>query len=364
MKILFIAPIPPPYNGQSIASEAILRHLSVENEILLLNFAKEKNSGFLNFILRVIFILKLYFILIVNKSSIDKVYLTVSESILGNIKDLIFFILIYNKLSVTSIHLHGGAGMIEILNKNKYPILYRLNKFFLNKIKSIIILGKSHINIYSGIVNPEKIFIVSNFADESLFISDKDFKLHKTECSKINILYLSNLIESKGYKYLIEAFISLPSEIRDKFNLNIAGEIRSLDERNYISNITTKFNNVTYHGVVNGLNKQNLFFKSHIFCLPTFYEFEGQPISILEAYASGCFVITTNHSGICDVFENNVNGFFVEKKSITDIRDKLIQVISNLDFVHESSRNNMVIAKRYFTHSIYNSSLNSIILDK
>lgn len=363
MKILFIAPIPPPYNGQSIASEAILNHLLIDNDVFLLNFAKKNKSGAINFISRIIFILRLYFTLLIEKNKCDRVYLTVSESFLGNLKDLIFYILLFDKLDCTTIHLHGGAGMINILNKKKHPFLYRANRFFLNKIRSIVILGKSHKNIYSQIVKDDKISIVSNFADESLFISDVEFELCKSSDSKINILYLSNLIESKGYKYLVEAFISLPSEIRLKFNLNIAGEIRSDAEKKYIQNVTDEFNNVFYHGVLSGTNKRDLFFKSHIFCLPTFYEFEGQPISILEAYASGCFVITTDHSGISDVFVNGVNGFQVDKKSVIDINSKLIQVSNNLDLVIDIGKSNTIIAKEHFIKSKYNSSLNSIILD-
>jgi glycosyltransferase involved in cell wall biosynthesis len=63
-----------------------------------------------------------------------------------------------------------------------------------------------------------------------------------------------------------------------------------------------------YHGdssaciIVDGPGKKNLFSEAHIFCLPTYYPYEGQPIAILEAFASGCVVITTNHSGISDFF--------------------------------------------------------------
>jgi glycosyltransferase involved in cell wall biosynthesis len=39
---------------------------------------------------------------------------------------------------------------------------------------------------------------------------------------------------------------------------------------------------------------------------------EGQPISILEAYAAGCAVIATGQPGIRDVFEGGTNGFEVD----------------------------------------------------
>ena len=46
----------------------------------------------------------------------------------------------------------------------------------------------------------------------------------------------------------------------------------------------------------------------YIFALPTRYPNEGQPISILEAMGNGMFIITTDHAGIPDVVDNNING--------------------------------------------------------
>ena len=70
-----------------------------------------------------------------------------------------------------------------------------------------------------------------------------------------------------------------------------------------------------------GEKKRRLFAEAHVFCLPTYYSYyEGQPISILEAYASGCVVITTDHGGICDIFKDKINGFRVEKRSCLSIK--------------------------------------------
>lgn len=54
--------------------------------------------------------------------------------------------------------------------------------------------------------------------------------------------------------------------------------------------------------------KLDLFVESHVFVLPTYYLFEGQPIGIIEAYAAGCVVVTTRHSNICDIFSGSING--------------------------------------------------------
>jgi len=72
---------------------------------------------------------------------------------------------------------------------------------------------------------------------------------------------------------------------------------------------------VTYHGVVKGMKKKELLFNNYIFCLPSKHPYgEGQPISILEAMANGCAIVTTDHGGIKDIV-NEEYGVFAEKQS-------------------------------------------------
>ena len=49
--------------------------------------------------------------------------------------------------------------------------------------------------------------------------------------------------------------------------------------------------------------------------LPTYYKMEGQPISILEAMATGNVILTTRHAGIPDVVTDGKHGRFFEKKN-------------------------------------------------
>lgn len=55
----------------------------------------------------------------------------------------------------------------------------------------------------------------------------------------------------------------------------------------------------------------------YIFALPTRYPNEGQPISILEAMGNGMFIITTDHAGIPDVVDNNINGLVLNSQLLS-----------------------------------------------
>ena len=75
-----------------------------------------------------------------------------------------------------------------------------------------------------------------------------------------------------------------------------------------------------------GKSKEELLAQAHVFCLPTYYSYEGQPISILEAYASGCAVLTTDHSGIFDIFTPGMNGWQVRPQSPESIVEVLVEI--------------------------------------
>ena len=70
--------------------------------------------------------------------------------------------------------------------------------------------------------------------------------------------------------------------------------------------------------------------EAHIFCLPSFHPYgEGQPLSILEAYAAGCLVITTDIGGIPDIFKDGANGFFVQRRSVEDLRRTIREILNS-----------------------------------
>ena len=83
--------------------------------------------------------------------------------------------------------------------------------------------------------------------------------------------------------------------------------------------------------MVSGKKKRDLLENCDIFILPTNYPYEGQPISILEAYASSCAVITCNHSWIPDIFEDGTNGMYVNFNNSTDISSKIRSIFADTD---------------------------------
>ena len=76
---------------------------------------------------------------------------------------------------------------------------------------------------------------------------------------------------------------------------------------------------------------QDVLAETHIFVLPSYYA-EGVPKVLLEAAASGCAVITTDHPGCRDAIVSEETGLLVKPKDVFPI-DRLTRLLSNRDLM-------------------------------
>ena len=360
MKILFIAPLPPPVHGQSLASEIFLKEIIDNNEVKIVNMAKSGVRDMISRINRIFEVAQILIKILISSRQVDIIYLTISESVLGNIKDLLIYLICFKSLDKMFIHLHGGGGMINITRGNNV-LLARLNAFFIKRLRGVIILGETQRDIFEHIIPSDKIHIVPNFAEDYLFIDEdkiaKKFQIN----NKINILFLSNLIYGKGHIELLDAYISLDDTLRSRITINFAGAFDSAIAEKQFLNKIKNFKNIAYRGVVVGDEKKKLLEASQIFCLPTYYPYEGQPISILEAYAAGCVVLTTDHGGIRDIFKDKVNGYEVEKRSSRSIKSTIEHITRYPGELLSIGLYNRKTTQEKYRTSIYASSLKRIM---
>jgi glycosyltransferase involved in cell wall biosynthesis len=352
LKILFVAPIPPPITGQSLAVEVLRDALAADNnnDILIVDLSKKGFHQGIDSFKRIIDVLKLFIEISRKKEYAEVIYLTISESLAGNIRDLIIYIICRKKLSSLVVHLHGGS--IKRLIFDKYKFILKLNILFLKKIKAAIVLGDSHLPVFSNILPPSKVFTIANFAEDDYFLLPKEIVDKFNNVEIINVLFLSNLIYGKGYNELLDAYLELPDNLQQKIRIAYAGDFESNRDKELFLERINKIDNIIYHGVVTGNSKKKLLSEAHIFCLPTFL-FEGQPISILEAYASGCVVLTTNSGGIVDIFKNNINGFELVVKNSRSITDILVKIVQDPKILHQIGLSNNRIAHDKYLKNIY-----------
>lgn len=358
MKILFIAPLPPPITGHSLAAKVFFDELIKYHKVEKVNLSKHSSHQGKATFRRTIEVVKIFKKVWLKRKEADIIYFTISESFAGNIKDVFIYLICFKYLRRMVIHLHGGSIKKLLFDKNRF--LFGINKYFVRRLGGIIVLGQSHLNIFSDIIENKRIHVVLNFVEDYLFIGEDNIRNKFENIEPLRILFLSNLIKGKGHNELVDAYLSLNDNLKKRVIIDFAGGFESDVKKNEFLNKIKVTKGIQYHGMVCGAEKIDLFARAHIFCLPTWLN-EGQPISILEAYASGCAVLTTDQGGIRDIFRDKVNGYEVQEKSSISIKMVIEQIIENTKQLLPIAIANRNIAHLKYRTSIYNASLLKII---
>jgi len=250
------------------------------------------------------------------------------------------------------IHVHGNylGKEYQSLKGIKRVLFY----FLVSRFTKGIVLSNSLKQNLTPFLKDKNIFSLPNFAQDYLYTKDKKFVK-----DELRIFYLSNLMKEKGIFCLLNAL-----KILEKNNIIYKAKIAGNIDQNYskeILKLFTELKNAEYIGIVNGDDKKRLLEWGNIFVLPTFYKMEGQPISILEAMATTNLVVTTNHAGISDVFQDKINGYFVEKNNENSIEKILSYLAANKSELKKIAEYNKRFFLNNFTVDIFKKNLLEII---
>ena len=362
MRILFVGPVPPPMTGQALACRVILDEIEPLDRVDLIDLSKRDfRQGFTSGT-RALEVAGILWRVFAHRWHADVIYLTISESRAGNLKDLCIYALCAGRWRRLVIHLLGGANMRKML-QDDHGVAARLNRWFVRRLGGVVVEGNTQASLYRPIVEGSRIHVVPNFAEDSLLTTPERIDEKFSRTAPLRVLFLSNLLPGKGHDELVAAFKTLDADTRSSIEVDFAGGFESEAQRSTFLSTIAGTSQIRYHGAVGGQQKRALLDGAHVFCLPTYYPYEGQPISLIEAYAAGCAVITTNHSGIRDIFRPDENGIEVVKRSVPDLAEAIRAAVRTPDRLRRMARVNLETALARHRRSDYAGRIAGIIHD-
>jgi len=356
MKVLLIGPLPPPITGESLANNTVLKNLRLVSKfkIYFINNAYHSFKEDLGvFSMKKAWFYFKKYIQLYKVIDIDILYITLGQTFYGVIKYAPYIITAKLLRKKIVIHIHGNYLKTEYLKLK--GIKKSLFKFLISKADKGIVLSKMLLPNLTPFISKKNIFILPNFTEKYL---TEGFLLKQKNLEQLRILFLSNLMTEKGVLDLIEA-LNILSKKKISFKAKFAGNIDNSIKNEVLEKIKNN-KSIEYLGVVSGDAKKELFIWGNVFVFPTYYAIEGQPISILEAMATGNIILTTKHGGIPDIFSEN-NGYFINKKDPNDIADKLISVLKNLTNLKPMMAYNHKYVSETFTEEMFVNSLIKIL---
>lgn len=174
----------------------------------------------------------------------------------------------------------------------------------------------------------DKIFVVHLAARDNFTPSIKaeiDRVLKKFKITKKFIFFLGTSEPRKNLKRIIEAYLSLPSSIRDNYLLVLGGGGGWLNSDLFHDISDQDLTSIYYLGYIDEKDLPAIYSGCHIFLYPSLYEGFGLPI--LEAMACGAPVISSNTSSMPEVCGDAA--ILINPMDVTQLRNSIELLIGD-----------------------------------
>ncbi len=254
---------------------------------------------------------------------------------------------------ITSFYGYDISGFLTKSKPGVYNNLFSTGDLFLS-------LGNNMNNILIDLGCPkEKIKI------HHLGINPDQFRIRTPQSSNtIQLLTIARMVEKKGIYYALKAFNIVKSQYtKHKLKYNIIGDGPLRIKYEKMIKEMGLSDHVHLLGPRTQEETRKYLFECNIFILPSITssngDIEGTPTSIMEAMSCGKPVISTYHSGIPELINDNESGLLVPEKDIVQLANKILFLLNT-----PSTWNNIGTNARKHIQSNYNiNKLNNDLLN-
>ena len=345
-KVLFLGRFAPPLHGASKMNElyfnALKKDKNFDVQKIKLNkydsledigkFSKKKICGYIQAIKEFKEKLKSF--------NPDEVYLEMAPKGVAFFKDSIFVNIAKKKRKKVSIQFHAKGA--KETTKNLLAKKYYQNVF---KNIKIILLSKILFEDVRNVSNWNQIEILPNGVPDE--ISEKEFEKivkDRKENKKHNLLFLSNMIESKGPLDVLKICNKLNLN-NIEFECNFVGKFQDDKFRIEFEKQLRNFNlekKCFYLGPKYNKEKNKILEKTNLLIFPTQEDTFG--IVILEAFMYGIPAFSYDEGSISEIIKEDYLGAISQKGDWEDLYKKILKKI-------ESKRFNSKKIRAYFKNN-------------
>jgi len=320
-RILLFIKLPPPLTGATLINSYVnnskLLNDKYNIQTISISFKKTIEDVRIISFKKIIIVINLYLKLFISliRFKPKLIYFQISPIGWAFYRDFIYVLIIKLFRKHIVFHLHGKGIKDACENSYFKKLIYK----FAFRGSSIVCLSNMLANdinqVYAG--TP---YIVNNGIP--IFSDILECAFHD-EKNKIEVLFLSNLLYSKGILVFLDALSVLDTSSREKIQVKIVGNEAEISSTMLNKEIKKRGlqNFVVYIGPKYGEEKLNIYHNTDILIYPTLND--AFPVVLLEAMQFGIPVIATREGAIPEIVDDGVTGFLVDKHSPDQIAEKI-----------------------------------------
>jgi len=247
----------------------------------------------------------------------------------NNLNKLLFLlelILKVKKISIVQVAIGGWLHEYIGENKNKITIFKSFDAILLQSSSLANSLTKDFA-LTNTIYFPN--YRIQNFTPVFL---------EKRETEVFKIVFMARVDVEKGIDKIFDFahFVENQNSLARKLLIDFYGPIANKD-RDYFESKINQYDFVHYNGVLQPDDIYDTLSNYDVLVLPTRYEGEGFPGTILDAYISGIPVIVSNWKYIPEFVEHGVSGFVYNTEN--EFYEYILHLSNNLQKLSEMKEN-------------------------
>jgi glycosyltransferase involved in cell wall biosynthesis len=354
-RLILVGPLPPPYYGQSVSFRMLVDEvgrLGVPHAVVDLAHG-EASGQKINVVTRHRVaeygaIMRRFFAAAGGPRG--TLYLTIAQSRAGFLRDWVM--IAYARLVGHRVVVHLKGGNYHNFYAAQPAWTRALVRATLRRADRVLVLGERLRSMFD--FDPAiaaRIRVVPNGLPDDREPTGEGKRLPHPGEGPVRLLFLSNLVESKGWLDVLEAVRLLRDRLGDRVRCDFHGAFYTSPDDVRVSSaeqareLFDRFvaghglgGVVRYGGVAAGEEKRRVLEEAHVFLLPTAYANEGQPVSIIEAMAHGNVVVSTDYRAIPDLVDDGVTGVLVPYGAPAAIADAVEALVRDPDRYAAMSR--------------------------
>lgn len=352
IKILVIGQTPPPYLGQAMMINRLVKaHLdSIKVYHVRMAFsntgAEIGRFGWYKLLHLFEIIFKAIYYKYRYKISI--LYYPPSGPLLTPIlRDmvLLFFIRPFFKVTVFHFRASGISQFITEQARWKRPIF---KKVYLEPDLSIHL---SDLYSFDGaFFNSKNNIVVPNGIEDQYIYQHKFDNLSPN--SKVKVLCVGLITEKKGILYLLESLKIIVERGIQNIELNIIGGFHTQQFKDKVMEFIKSHslgNYVNFPGEKIDNEKWEHFYESDIYCFPTCHEGESFGNTVIEAMMFSLPVVATNWRALPGIVDHNQTGLLVPVKDSKSLAEAITSLINNEQLRIEMGKKGRVKFEQCYT---------------
>ena len=347
--VLFIASLPPPIHGSAIVSQQIKNSSFIQQsfdcDFINLSTSRRMDEIGKLTVFKLFRITEAFFHLFWNllTKHYDLCYVSLTCHGRGFLKDAPFALLCKTFKRPLIIHQHN-KGMSKDVDRWPYrwliPMVYKNAR--------VILLSWRLYQDIEKIVPKENVLICPNGINVSHVLNDRT-----ASNDVVRLLFLGNLMESKGVLVLLDALKILADKGVHFQCFFVGSETQEIDSLRFKNEVTMRNLDrvVSYLGEKYGDEKEEIMAQSDIFVFPSCDD--CFPLVLLEAMSFCLPIVTTDEGGIPDMVIDGENGFICRKNDIESLAKAILELILSPELRQSMGLNGQERCVSHYTQTCF-----------